>query len=62
MGPRLPERWLGVSHRTRNIMSYNILAKSGEVIFRLPVQRLTELEKQTEEYIYTHTYIYIYIC
>ena len=50
MGPRLPGRWLGVSHRTGNLMCYSILTKSGHVVSRSTVQPLTELEKQTEEF------------
>ena len=51
MGPRLPGRWLGVSHRTGNLMCYFILTKTGEVISRSSVQAVTELELQTEEFI-----------
>ena len=50
LGPRLPGRWLGVSHRTGNLMCYSILTKTGEIISRSSVQAVTELEMQTEEY------------
>lgn len=51
-GLGLPEigRWLGVSHRVGQLMSYWILPESGIPISCTTVQRLTNLEKQTDEY------------
>ena len=43
-------RWLGVSHRVGPLMSYWILPSSGIPISCTTVQRLTELEKQTDEW------------
>ena len=43
-------RWLGVSHRVGKLMSYWILPESGIVMSCTTVQRLTNLEKQTDEY------------
>ena len=43
-------RWLGVSHRVGNLMSYRILPESGIVISCTTIQMITKLEKQTEEY------------
>ena len=43
-------RWLGVSHRVGQLMSYWILAASGITISCTTVQRVTHLEKKTEEY------------
>ena len=40
-------RWLGVSHRLGNLMSYWILPESGIPISVTMVQRLTRLEMQT---------------
>jgi len=45
--PRLG-RWLGVSHRVGKLMSYWILPKSGIPISATTVQRVTNLEKQTD--------------
>lgn len=42
-------RWLGVSHRVGNLMSYWILTLACRVISRTTVQRITNLELQTEE-------------
>jgi hypothetical protein len=42
-------RWLGVSHRVGNLMSYWILTISGRVISRTTVQRVTELELATDD-------------
>jgi Reverse transcriptase (RNA-dependent DNA polymerase) len=42
-------RWLGVSHRTGTLMSYWILTKECQVLSRTTVQRVTNLELQTEE-------------
>jgi hypothetical protein len=43
-------RWLGVSHRVGRIMSYWILPPSGIPISCNTVQRLTNLEQQTNEW------------
>ena len=43
-------RWLGVSHRVGQLMSYWILPTSGIPISCTTVQKLTELEKQTDEW------------
>ena len=42
-------RWLGVSHRVGQLMSYWILTKNGHVISCTTVQRITNLERQTDE-------------
>ena len=42
-------RWLGVSHRVGQLMSYWILTRSGQVVSCCTVQRVTNLEKQTDE-------------
>jgi hypothetical protein len=42
-------RWLGVFHRVGGIMSYWILTIKGTVISRITVQRVTALEKETDE-------------
>ncbi len=42
-------RWLGVSHRVGGLMSYWILIIKGTVISRTTVQRVTALEKETDE-------------
>jgi hypothetical protein len=42
-------RWLGVSHRVGGLMSYWVLMQAGTVISRTTVQRITNLEKQTDE-------------
>ena len=41
-------RWLGVSHRVGQLMSYWILPISGIPISCVTVQRLTNLEQQTD--------------
>ena len=43
-------RWLGVSHRIGQLMSYWILTKAGHQISCSTVQRVTNLEKQTDEW------------
>lgn len=43
-------KWLGVSHRVGQMMSYWILPSSGIPISCSTVQRLTNLEKQTDTY------------
>ena len=42
-------RWLGVSHRVGNLMSYWILTIAGNVVSRTTVQRITNLEQGTTE-------------
>ena len=43
-------RWIGVSHRTGQLMTYWILPRSGRPISEGTVQRLTLLEQQTDEW------------
>jgi hypothetical protein len=43
-------RWLGVSYRVRGLMSYWVLTKTGSVISGTTVQRVTNLEKETDEF------------
>jgi hypothetical protein len=50
LGPLEIGRWLGVSHRVGQLMSYWILPKSGIPISCSTVQRLTDLEKQKMEF------------
>jgi hypothetical protein len=42
-------RWLGVSHRVGGLMSYWVLTIKGTVISHTTVQRVTNLEKETDE-------------
>jgi hypothetical protein len=42
-------RWLGVSHRVGGLMSHWVLTRSGTVISRTAVQRITNLDKETDE-------------
>ena len=49
LGERMAGRWLGVSHRVGSLMSYWILTKSGSIISRTTVQRVTNLELQVDE-------------
>ena len=42
-------RWLGVSHRVGNLMSYWILTLAGRVVSRTTVQRMTNLEQGIDE-------------
>ena len=42
-------RWLGVSHKIGNAMSYFILSQTGKVVSRTTVQCITTLELQTSE-------------
>ena len=46
VGPFIPGRWLGVSHRTGRLMTYYILTQTGTVVSRSTVQRVTNLELQ----------------
>ena len=47
LSPFEPGRWLGVSHRTGNMMCYHVLTQRGTVLSRSTVQRVTNLEKTT---------------
>jgi hypothetical protein len=49
LGENKMGRWLGVSHRIGNLMSYWILTATGHVISRTTVQRVTHLELSTDE-------------
>jgi hypothetical protein len=49
VGDNMFGRWLGVSHRIGNLMSYWILTINGRVISRTTVQRVTNLELGTTE-------------
>lgn len=49
LGENLVGRWLGVSQRVGQLMSYWILPVSGIPISCMTVQRMTNLEKQTDE-------------
>jgi hypothetical protein len=42
-------RWLGVSHRVGGLMLHWVLTMRGTVISRTTVQRVTNLEKETDE-------------
>ena len=44
-------RWLGVSHKVGQLMSYWILTDTGKVISCTTGQRLTNLEQKTREWI-----------
>ena len=50
MGEPSLGRWVGVSHKIGQAMSYWIVTVSGSIISCVTVQRLTEDEKQTDEY------------
>ena len=43
-------RWLGVSHKVGNLMSYWILTVAGHVISTTKVQRLTNIEQQQDKW------------
>ena len=43
-------RWLSVSHKVRQMMSYWVLTVLGHVISCVTVQRLTNLERNTDEW------------
>ena len=51
-GLGVPEvgRWLGVSHRVGQLMSYQILHESGIPVSCTTIQRVTNLKKQMDEY------------
>ena len=51
LGPQRPGRWLGVAERQGNLMCYHVLNENGKVVSRSSVQRVTQLELQTTEYI-----------
>jgi hypothetical protein len=42
-------RWLGVSHRVGGLMSYWVLTQTRAVVSRTTAQRITNLEKETDE-------------
>ena len=48
--PQLPGRWLGVADSHGNLMCYHVLNQNGKVVARSSVQRVTQLELQTNEY------------
>ena len=48
LGPLSIGRWLGVSHKVGQLMSYWILTISGHVISSTDVQRLTNAEQSTD--------------
>ena len=48
MGETKMGRWLGVSHKTRSLMSFWVLTPSCRVVSRTSVQRITNLELQEE--------------
>ena len=50
LGPLELGRWLGVSHKLGDLMSYWILPQSGKPISCVTVQRLTELEQDTRDW------------
>ena len=50
MGEPSLGRWLGVSHKVGQAMSYWIITVSGSIISCVTVQRLTNAEKGTDEY------------
>ena len=43
-------KWRVVSHRFGGIISYGIMIQKGTVISRTTVQRLTNLEKEADEF------------
>ena len=49
VGDNMFGRWLGISHRIGNMMSYWILTTNSRVISRTTVQRVTNLEMTTNE-------------
>ena len=48
MGETKMGRWLGISHKTRSLMSFWILTPSCRVVSRTSVQQITNLELQEE--------------
>ena len=49
LGALTMARWLGVLHRVGGLMSYYIVKQNRQVEYRTTVQRITNLELQTEE-------------
>ena len=49
LGTAATGRWLGASHRVGGLMSHWVLTQSGTVISRTAAQRVTNLEKETDE-------------
>lgn len=49
LGPRFPCRWLGVLHRTGRQMCYFVIKSNGENLSHSSVQRVTNLEMETQE-------------
>ena len=49
LGEKKLARWLGVSHRVGNQMSCYVLRSNCEVLSRTTVQRVTNLELQTDK-------------
>ena len=50
LGESSLSRWLGVSHKVGQLMSYWVLTISGHVISVTTIQRLTFIEKTTDEW------------
>ena len=48
LGETLPGRWLGVSKHVGGQMCYHVLTKTGQVLSRSSVWRVTNLELQTD--------------
>ena len=46
--PKLPGRWLGISHRTGRLICFFILKSNEQVLSHSLVQRITNLELETE--------------
>ena len=42
-------RWLGISSRTGRLICYDILTAKGTIVLRSTVQRVTNLELQTDD-------------
>ena len=49
LSPPKPGRWLGVASRTGKLMTYHVLQDNGKVLPRSTVQRVTNLEKKTDD-------------
>jgi hypothetical protein len=49
LGTAAVGRWLGASHRVGGLMSSWVLTQTGTVISRTAVQRITNLEEDTDE-------------
>ena len=50
LGPLCLGRWLGVSHKVGQLMSYWVLTKAGKIISCVTVQRVTSSESSTDEF------------